>query len=104
MPLYILIILLYTGIQTPPASLAIQHTSSHSNTDKQLNYNSNQDQESDLLYDNDFNVGPIESSQPLPPTEYSYTTVAHSRQIRPKRPDTEMNIEMESCVAYGKTA
>ena len=66
-----------------------------------------QSHEQELLYDNDYNIRPMtDTDTPEPTAEYSYTAVAHSRQLKQKA-NSKMNnngIEMNSCVAYGTTA
>ena len=83
---------MHAGNQTRSATLT-QHTSPQSSTDQQPKKDLVYDQ--DLLYENDFSVGPINDD---PSTEYSYTVVAHSRKV-----ESNNGLEMNPCIAYGKT-
>ena len=62
--------------------------------------------EQELIYENDYDFQPTADTNPLPSSEYSYTTV-DLRSSRPKATNTagdgtDGGIEMKSCMAYGE--
>lgn len=88
------------GHHSQSDTLLSQHASAKPTADQQPSPTFNQEEE--LLYENQNSVSATNNlhyTLDLPSTEYSYTAVARSGQLRTKV-DPSRDIELQSCVAY----